>query len=55
MGQKRFLKSERRKGEAIIIASGIGVAILGLFLGVQYVSFGGLCIVGLGIFSIFWR
>lgn len=55
MGQRHFLKSERRKGEAIIIACGIGLALLGLAIGVQYVSFGGLCIAGLGIFSIFWR
>ena len=55
MGQRRFLKSERRRGEAIIIASGIGLGILGLVVGIQYISFGGLCIIGLGIFSIFWR
>ena len=27
----------------------------GMFLGVQFVSYGGLCIAGLGIISIVWR
>jgi hypothetical protein len=55
MGQRRILKNQRRVGEAIMIVSGIGVGILGVALGVQSISFGGLCVIGLGIFSIFWR
>jgi len=49
------LRNQRRVGEVITIASGIGVALLGIFLGVQFVSYGGLCIAGLGVISIFWR
>jgi hypothetical protein len=55
MVQKGFLRSQRRKGEAIIIASGVGLGILGLALSIPQISYGGLCIIGLGIFSIFWR
>lgn len=55
MGQRRFLRSERRKGEAITIVCGIGLGILGLAINIPQISFGGLCIIGLGIFSIFWR
>ncbi len=47
--------SQRRVGEAITIASGIGVTLLGAFLGVNFVAYGGLCIAGLGVVSIFWR
>jgi hypothetical protein len=53
--RRRLLKSQRRVGEAITIASGIGVALLGVFLGVNFVAYGGLCIAGLGVVSIFWR
>ncbi|MDQ3887745.1 MAG: hypothetical protein M3251_00570 [Thermoproteota archaeon] len=52
---RRLLRNQRRVGEAITIASGIGLALLGSFLGVQFVSYGGLCIAGLGIVSILWR
>lgn len=55
MGQRRVLKNQRRVGEAIMIACGAGMGILGLALAVPQVSYGGLCIIGLGIFSIFWR
>jgi hypothetical protein len=53
--KRRLLRNQRRVGEAITVASGIGVALLGTFLGVQFVSYGGLCIAGLGIISIIWR
>jgi hypothetical protein len=53
--KRRFLSSQRRVGEAITMASGIGVALLGLFLGIQFVSYAGLCILGLGVVSIFWK
>jgi|SoiMetStandDraft_5_1073268.scaffolds.fasta_scaffold1818013_1 hypothetical protein len=53
--RRRLLRNQRRVGETITIASGIGVALLGSFLGVQFVSYGGLCIAGLGIVSVFWR
>jgi hypothetical protein len=52
---RRHLRNQRRVGEAITIASGIGLALLGSFLGVQFVSYGGLCIAGLGVVSILWR
>ena len=52
---RRLLRNQRRVGETITIASGFGVALLGSFLGVQFVSYGGLCIAGLGIVSVFWR
>ena len=55
MVQTRFLKTQRRKGEAVIIACGVGLGILGLALSIPQISYGGLCILGLGIFSIFWR
>ncbi len=53
--RRRLLRNQRRVGETITIASGIGLALLGSFLGVQFVSYGGLCIAGLGIVSVFWR
>jgi hypothetical protein len=53
--KRRLLRNQRRVGEAITVASGIGLALLGTFLGVQFVSYGGLCIAGLGIISIIWR
>jgi hypothetical protein len=53
--KRRLLRNQRRVGEAITVASGIGLALLGTFLGVQYVSYGGLCVAGLGIISIIWR
>jgi hypothetical protein len=46
---------QRRIGEIITIASGIGVTVLGASLGVNSVAYAGLCIAGLGVFSIFWR
>ena len=49
------LRNERRIGEAITIASGIGLTVGGQLLGVAYLAYGGLAIVGLGIFSVFWR
>ncbi|HEX7033931.1 MAG TPA: hypothetical protein VF172_13115 [Nitrososphaera sp.] len=47
--------SQRRIGEAITIASGIGVTVLGASLGVNFVAYAGLCIAGLGVISVFWR
>jgi hypothetical protein len=52
---RRFLRTQRRVGEAITIAAGIGIAVLGAILGVNFVAYGGLCIAGLGIASIVWR
>lgn len=49
------MKSERKVGEAITIAAGIGVTVLGALLGVDFVAYAGLCIAGLGIVSIIWR
>ncbi|MDQ3806684.1 MAG: hypothetical protein M3298_00805 [Thermoproteota archaeon] len=53
--RRRVLRNQRRVGEMITIVSGIGLALLGSFLGVQFVSYGGLCITGLGIVSVLWR
>jgi hypothetical protein len=53
--KRRLLRNQRRVGEVITVASGIGLALLGTFLGVQFVSYGGLCIAGLGVISIIWR
>jgi hypothetical protein len=47
--------SQRRLGEAITIAAGIGVTVLGGVLGVNFVAYSGLCIAGLGVVSILWR
>jgi hypothetical protein len=53
--RRKFLRTQRRAGEAVTIAAGIGVTIVGAFLGVNYVAYGGLCIAGLGVVSILWR
>ncbi|HEU4604695.1 MAG TPA: hypothetical protein VFS46_00485 [Nitrososphaera sp.] len=53
--RRRLLKSQRRVGEAITIAAGIGVTVLGALLGVDFVAYAGLCIAGLGVVSIIWR
>jgi len=55
MRQRRILKNRRRIGELAMLAAGVGVAVLGLAVNVPPVSFAGLCIMGLGIFSVFWR
>jgi len=53
--RRQLLRNQRRVGETITIASGIGLALIGSFLGVPFVSYGGLCIAGLGVVSVFWR
>ncbi|HKU50650.1 MAG TPA: hypothetical protein VJP79_11910 [Nitrososphaera sp.] len=53
--RRGFFKTQRRAGEAITIAAGIGITLLGAILGVNFVAYGGLCIAGLGIASIVWR
>lgn len=55
MKRRRGLRTQRRAGEAITIAAGIGVTILGAVLGIDFVAYGGLCIAGLGVVSVFWR
>lgn len=52
--QRRRL-SQRRFGELVTIASGIGVTVLGAVLGVNFVAYAGLCIAGLGVVSMIWR
>ncbi|HTH21351.1 MAG: hypothetical protein WB501_05525 [Nitrososphaeraceae archaeon] len=49
------MKNQRRVGELITICCGIGVALAGLFVSVPPVTYGGLCIMGLGVISVFWR
>lgn len=50
-----IMQRQRRIGEGIIIASGIGMTVLGNMLGIYLIAYGGLAIAGLGVFSIFWR
>jgi hypothetical protein len=52
---RHLLKTQRRLGEAITIAAGLGVTVLGALLGVNFVAYAGLCIAGLGVVSIIWR
>lgn len=47
--------SQRRIGEALMIASGIGITIGGYMLGIFSLSYGGLAIAALGVVSVFWR
>lgn len=47
--------SQRRVGELVTIACGIGVTVLGAVLGANFVAYGGLCIAGLGVVSMLWR
>jgi hypothetical protein len=49
------MKNQRRIGEFITICCGIGLAIVGLVVSVPPVTYGGLCIMGLGVVSVFWR
>ena len=49
------MRNQRRVGEALMIASGIGIAVGGFSLGITSLAYGGLAIAGLGIFSVFWR
>jgi hypothetical protein len=49
------MRHQRRIGEGIIIASGIGITVGGYMLGVFFLAYGGLAITGLGVISIFWR
>jgi hypothetical protein len=48
------MRNQRRIGEALMLASGIGVAAAGTYLGVMPLLYGGLAIAGLAIFSAFW-
>jgi hypothetical protein len=49
------MRNQRRIGEAIMIASGISLAIGAFILGINFLSYGGLAIAGLGIVSVLWR
>jgi hypothetical protein len=49
------MRNQRRIGEAVMIASGIGLAVGGLALGMMSLAYGGFAIAGLAVFSIFWR
>jgi hypothetical protein len=49
------MRNQRRIGEAIMIASGIGLALGAFALGISFLSYGGLAIAGLGIVSALWR
>jgi hypothetical protein len=49
------MRSQRRIGEALMIASGIGITVGGYLSGVFVLSYGGLAIASLGVVSIFWR
>ncbi len=49
------MRNQRRVGEALMIACGIGIAAGAFSLGVMFLAYGGLAIAGLGVFSVFWR
>ena len=49
------MRNQRRIGEALTIAGGIGISIVGMLVSVPPVSYAGLCVLGLGVVSIFWR
>jgi hypothetical protein len=53
--RRRRRLSQRRVGELITIASGIGVTVLGAVIGANFVAYGGLCIAGIGVVSMLWR
>jgi len=55
LARHRPLVTERRKGELIMMGCGVGVAIIGLIVSVQFVSYAGLCVLGLGVISVFWK
>jgi hypothetical protein len=55
MVQRRLLHNQRRVGEGITIACGIARAAVGAVLGIPFVAYGGLCVAGLGVVSIFWK
>jgi hypothetical protein len=50
----KIMRNQRRVGEALMIASGIGVAVAGFSLGIMPIAYGGLAIAGLAIISAFW-
>ena len=50
-----MLRNQRRIGEALMVFSGIGIAIGGYAIGLYPLSYGGLAIMSLGIVSVFWR
>jgi len=50
-----FMRNQRRVGEALMIACGIGIAMGAFSLGIMFLAYGGLAIAGLGVFSVFWR
>jgi hypothetical protein len=50
-----LLRNQRRIGEAIMIASGLGLALGASLLGINFLTYGGLAIAGLGIISALWR
>jgi hypothetical protein len=50
----KIMRNQRRVGEALMIASGIGVAAAGFSLGIMSIAYGGLAIAGLAIISAFW-
>ncbi|MFZ0895824.1 MAG: hypothetical protein WAZ77_15125 [Candidatus Nitrosopolaris sp.] len=48
------MRNQWRIGNALMIASGIGITVVGYVSGVFSVSYGGLAIAALGVVSIFW-
>jgi putative Ca2+/H+ antiporter (TMEM165/GDT1 family) len=50
-----FMRNQRRIGEAIMIASGLGLALGVSLFGINFLAYGGLAISGLGIVSALWR
>ncbi|HZA64906.1 MAG TPA: hypothetical protein VE573_18655 [Nitrososphaeraceae archaeon] len=52
---RSFMRNQRRIGEAIMIASGLGLALGASMLGITFLAYGALAISGLGIVSALWR
>src|ERR671915_2334253 len=50
-----FMRNQRQIGEAIMIASGLGLALGASMLGITFLAYGALAISGLGIVSALWR
>jgi len=49
------MKFGRRLGEFLMVLGGIGLAIGSGISGISFLAYGGLCIAGLGVVSMFWN
>ncbi len=49
------MKFGRRLGEFMMVIGGVGLAIGSGAAGLSFLAYGGLCIAGLGVVSMFWN